>query len=69
MVVDDSSLFRSLVERAFVNTPEVEVVCTAANGKIALDQLRHHDVDLIILDLEMPEMDGIEPIKEINGQG
>lgn len=69
MAVDDSSLFRSLVEKAFANTPEVEVVCTAANGKIALDQLRHHDVDLIILDLEMPEMDGIETIKEINARG
>lgn len=69
MAVDDSVLFRSQVQKAFEGCSSVEITTTAANGKIALEKLKTQDIELIILDLEMPEMDGIETIKEITQRG
>ena len=45
--------------------PEIEVVGTAANGLIALDAIRRSEPDVVTLDIEMPEMDGITALKEI----
>lgn len=60
MIVDDSSTMR-LIIRNFINTdPNFMVVQTAANGKEALEKLAAAKPDLILLDLEMPEMDGLE---------
>jgi two-component system, chemotaxis family, protein-glutamate methylesterase/glutaminase len=60
MIVDDSSTMR-LVIRNFINSdPNFTVVQTAANGKEALEKLASVKPDLILLDIEMPEMDGLE---------
>ncbi len=60
MIVDDSSSMR-LVIRNFINSdPNFTIVQTAANGKEALEKLPAANPDLILIDIEMPEMDGLE---------
>lgn len=60
LVVDDTSLFRRIISDALQRLPDVEVVGTAPNGKIALERAVSLAPDLITLDIEMPEMDGLE---------
>ncbi len=69
LVVDDSIVFRNQIKTSLEVVKDLEVVGTAANGKIALDKLQQMSVDLITLDMEMPEMGGIETIKEIKKRG
>src|SRR3954451_9281507 len=59
MVVDDSVVVRGLVARWLDESGEFEVVATASNGRIAVDALDRVEPDLVILDIEMPEVDGI----------
>jgi two-component system, chemotaxis family, protein-glutamate methylesterase/glutaminase len=60
MIVEDSNVMR-LVIRNMINTnPNLTVVKTASNGKEALEVLPTTPLDLILLDLEMPEMGGLE---------
>lgn len=65
LVVDDSVTIRKLVSTELAADPLIEVVGTAANGKIALARITQLSPDLITLDVEMPEMDGIEALREI----
>ena len=65
LIVDDSVVFRSQIRAALDGRSDLEVVGTANNGKIALQKLAQSSVDLVTLDMEMPEMGGIETIKEI----
>lgn len=60
LVVDDSALMRNLVSRIINSAPDLTVVGTAMNGQFALDKLPRLKPDVIVLDLEMPEMNGIE---------
>lgn len=64
-VVDDSVIYRSQIKSALERIPEVELVGISSNGRLALDKLKFLETDLIILDVEMPEMDGISALKEI----
>ncbi len=64
MVVDDSVVFRSQLKNCLDGEQGISVVSSAANGKIALDRLEREPCDLIILDLEMPEMNGLEFLEE-----
>jgi two-component system chemotaxis response regulator CheB len=64
-VVDDAALFRRLVADELAADPALEVVGTAANGRIALAKIPQVNPDLVILDVEMPEMDGLETLREI----
>lgn len=64
MVVDDSVLMRKLIGKILEEDAEIEVAAKAMNGKFALTKMKTHEPDLIILDLEMPEMDGITFLKE-----
>jgi len=54
LVVDDTILFRKVISDAAAAIPGVEVVGTAANGKIALTRIRTLKPDILTLDLEMP---------------
>ncbi len=65
LVVDDAVVVRSLVVKVLGSDPDIEVVGTAANGKLALAMLEKCHPDLITLDIEMPEMDGIEALTHI----
>ena len=59
LVADDAVLFRRLLADVLAAIPGVEVVGSAANGKIALQKVRELKPDLLTLDIEMPEMDGL----------
>ncbi len=63
LVVDDNAMNRDLLTRQLVR--EGYSVFTAASGKEALEKLRLHDFDLILLDVIMPEMDGIQVLEHI----
>ena len=65
LVVDDAMLIRRLVSDVLAADPAIEVVGEAANGKIALQKLAQLNPDLVTLDVEMPEMNGLQTLKEI----
>ena len=65
MVVDDSAVIRGLLSRALEADPRIEIVCKADNGSVALQQLKKYDVDVIVLDIEMPVMDGLTALPQI----
>ncbi|ABS01811.1 two-component system chemotaxis response regulator CheB [Kineococcus radiotolerans] len=65
LTVDDSVVVRRLVTDVLASDPAIEVVGTAANGKLALEKILQLKPDVVTLDIEMPVMDGLEAIKEI----
>jgi len=65
LVVDDSSVVRRMLSRALEATGDIRVSATAANGKIALQKIQADPPDLIILDVDMPEMDGLETLEKL----
>ncbi|NIP79681.1 MAG: response regulator, partial [Gemmatimonadetes bacterium] len=65
LIVDDSPFIRRAVERMLAPLDRVEVVGTATNGEEAIASARRLRPDLIILDIVMPEVDGLEAIQEI----
>jgi len=64
LVVDDSALMRNLVSRIIEATPGLKVADKAMNGVFALQKIPRCNPDIIVLDIEMPEMNGIEFLKE-----
>jgi two-component system chemotaxis response regulator CheB len=65
MIVDDSVVVRRIVSGVLSDDPALEVVGYAVNGRVALVKLPLLDPDIVILDLEMPEMDGLETLAAI----
>ncbi len=65
LIVDDSVVVRRKVTEVLSDDPALEVVGVAANGKIALAKIPQVQPDLVILDVEMPEMDGMEALAAI----
>lgn len=59
MVVDDSTVIRALMARIVEAEPDMRVVSSVANGRAAVEMLRHKPADVVLLDVEMPEMDGL----------
>lgn len=64
LVVDDSALMRNLVSRMIDAVPGMTVVGKAMDGQMALEKLERCNPDVIILDLEMPVMTGVEFMRE-----
>ena len=64
LVVDDSALMRSLIGQIVEKTPGLVLADKAMNGRFALEKIPHCNPDVIVLDIEMPEMNGIEFLKE-----
>jgi two-component system, chemotaxis family, protein-glutamate methylesterase/glutaminase len=65
LVVDDTVLYRKIVSDVLAAIPGVEVVGSAHNGKAAISKLARLKPDLLTLDIEMPEMNGIEVLDYI----
>jgi len=63
MIVDDSALMRSLIKRIVSSHPDLEVAGIAMNGRFAQQKLPTLKPDVMVLDLEMPEMNGIDFLK------
>ncbi len=64
MIVDDSKTMRKILKNVFTEAGH-EVVCDASNGVEALKALKSNDVELVTLDITMPEMDGLTALKLI----
>ena len=65
LVVDDSVVVRKLVTSVLDADPDLAVVGTAPNGRIALAKIAQLRPDLVTLDIEMPEMDGLETLRQL----
>jgi len=65
LVVDDAVVVRKLITETLRRDPDLEVVGIAANGKIALQKIPQVNPDLITLDIEMPELDGLATLREV----
>jgi two-component system, chemotaxis family, protein-glutamate methylesterase/glutaminase len=65
LVVDDSVVVRRMLSEMLSADPAIESVSTASNGKIALARIPQLNPDAIILDVEMPEMDGLQTVAAI----
>ena len=65
LIVDDSFIMRAIIKEIVQSDPGFEVVGEAENGKVGLQKARELKPDLILLDLEMPEMGGIDMLKRV----
>lgn len=65
LITDDSVIVRKLLSDILSTDPEIEVIGTAPNGRIALARIAQLKPDLVTLDIEMPEMDGLETLAEL----
>lgn len=59
LLCDDSAVIRGAIARMLEADPEIKVVASVSNGRMAVDSVTRHPVDIVILDIEMPVMDGI----------
>lgn len=69
LVVDDSVVIRRLVTDVLAAETDIEVVGTAVNGRAALDKVDLLGPDLVTMDIEMPEMNGIEAVRALRAAG
>ena len=65
LIVDDAVVVRKMVSDVLAADPVLEVVGTAANGRIGLAKIPQVNPDLVTLDVEMPEMDGLQTLAEL----
>lgn len=69
LVVDDSALYRKVISEILRELPDVEVVATAVDGQIALEKIRELSPDLLTLDVEMPQLTGVEVLRQLRASG
>ncbi|WP_010585915.1 chemotaxis-specific protein-glutamate methyltransferase CheB [Schlesneria paludicola] len=65
VVVDDSALFRTMLRNLLAEIPHCEVVASVADGKTAIDKITELRPDLVTLDVEMPDVSGIDVLREL----
>ena len=65
MLVDDSIVARSIFARVLGDQPGIEIVCEASDAESAVGYLNHIDVDIILLDIEMPKRSGLDALPDI----
>ena len=68
MIVDDSAFMRKVVTDLLNQLPDIEVTVAARNGKQALDYLTKEAIDLVVMDVEMPVMNGLETLRRMKQQ-
>lgn len=65
LIVDDSAVVRGLVSRLLAEQPDIEIAATASNGEQALKALASARFDVVVLDVEMPVMDGLTALPKL----
>jgi two-component system response regulator DegU len=65
MIVDDSKAFRDAVSHLLSKNPLYQVVAEAENGKLAYEMFEKYNPDVILMDIEMPILNGIEATRKI----
>lgn len=69
VIADDEPVARDLLRSLLERDPEVELVAECANGAQALEAVRAHAPDLVVLDVQMPGMDGFEVVEALEDEG
>jgi two-component system chemotaxis response regulator CheB len=65
MVVDDSAVIRGLLTRALESDPDIAVIASVGDGQMAINAIQRQDVEIVILDIEMPVMDGLTALPKL----
>src|ERR1700738_3818916 len=65
MLVDDSAVIRGLISRWIEPEPDLTVAASLRTGRDAVNQLERIDPDVAVLDIEMPELDGISALPQL----
>jgi DNA-binding NarL/FixJ family response regulator len=65
LIADDHRILIDGLENMLANIPEIKVVCTAENGKEVLEQMKSCNIDVILMDIQMPVMDGYEAAMQV----
>lgn len=65
LIVDDSVVMRRLISEVLLGDPNIEIAGIAQNGRIALQKLQQVNPDVVTMDVEMPEMDGVQTLREL----
>jgi DNA-binding NarL/FixJ family response regulator len=68
LVVDDHSIFRQGVVGLLADQADIQLVAEASNGREAIQQFRAHRPDVTLMDLQMPEMNGLDAVIAIRGE-
>jgi DNA-binding NarL/FixJ family response regulator len=68
LVADDHPVVRNGLAGVIAQQPELALVAEAANGRQALERFREHRPDVVLMDLRMPEMDGVSAIQAIRAE-
>lgn len=65
-IADDNSELLKLMEVYFQNHERIEIVATASNGKVCIQMLEEHEMDVLLLDVIMPHLDGLAVLEKIS---
>ncbi len=65
IIVDDSDIYRILLFKLLSQEKDIEVISLARSGQLALPRVRHYKPDIVILDMEMPDLDGLKTLEII----
>lgn len=65
MIVDDSAVIRGVFRKTLETDPDISVVASVGNGQFALESLKRQPVEVVVLDIEMPVMDGMTALPEM----
>ena len=69
VLVDDHAMIRAGLQQLIDGTEDIEVVGTAADGAAALEVVREHHPDVVLMDLQMPGVDGVSATRAIKAEG
>lgn len=65
VIADDEPLIRAGIRMILTSDPEIEVIAEATNGREAVDLARSHAADVVLLDIQMPVLDGLSALPEL----
>ncbi|WP_231990333.1 response regulator [Nitrosomonas ureae] len=66
LIADDHALFRDGLKRIFSETDDIKVVAEAINGKDTIKKAKEYNWDIALLDINLPDMNGLEVLKRIS---
>jgi two-component system chemotaxis response regulator CheB len=65
LLVDDSAVIRGIIRKVLTTDPEIEIVNSVGDGQRAVEAVKRDAVDVVVLDIEMPVMDGLTALPRL----